>query len=327
MRIGFTYDLRSDYLALGYGEEETAEFDKEETIAAIEAELRTLGYLVDRIGHVKALVARLAAGQSWDLVFNICEGLHGAGRESQVPALLDAFGIPYVFSGPTTLGLTLNKALTKHVVQNLGIPTAEFAVIARPEEIAQVRVPFPLFLKPTCEGTGKGISPRSRVSDPAALAQVALDLLERFQQPVLVEAYLPGREFTTGVVGQGANARVLGTMEVLFTDAAETSDYSYLNKADYEGRVQYRPVFGKVAQSCQEVALAAWRGLGCVDGGRVDLRMDDAERVCFIEVNPLAGLNPVHSDLPILCRLHGIDFHDLIAEIMKQAHQRLHLDP
>jgi len=326
MRIGFTYDLRSDYLALGYGEEATAEFDKEETIAAIEAELRTLGYLVDRIGHVKALAARLAAGQSWDLVFNICEGLHGAGREAQVPALLDAFGIPYVFSGPTTLALTLNKALTKHVVQNLGIPTAEFAVIARREEIAQVRLPFPLFLKPTCEGTGKGVSSRSRVSDPAALAQVALDLLERFQQPVLVEVYLPGREFTTGVVGQGENARVLGTMEVLFTDVAETSDYSYLNKADYEDRVQYRPVFGNVAQACEEVALAAWRGLGCVDGGRVDLRMDDSERVCFIEVNPLAGLNPTHSDLPILCRLHGISFHDLIARIMTQAHQRLHPD-
>jgi D-alanine-D-alanine ligase len=327
MQIGFTYDLRSDYMALGYGEEETAEFDKEETITAIDTELRTLGYTVDCIGHVKALAARLSSGHRWDLVFNICEGLHGTGRESQVPALLDAFDIPYVFSGPTTLGLTLDKALTKHVVQNLGIPTADFAVIARPEDISRVRLAFPLFLKPICEGTGKGISPKSRVGDEAALTQVALELLERFQQPVLVERYLPGREFTTGVVGQAGSARVLGTMEVSFTDAAEASDYSYLNKADYEDRVQYRAVFGEVAQACETVALAAWRGLGCVDGGRVDLRMDDLERVCFIEVNPLAGLNPVHSDLPILCRLHGISYHELIAEIMKQARQRLHLPP
>ena len=327
MRIGFTYDLRSDYLALGYGEEETAEFDKEETIAAIETELSALGYTVDRIGHIKTLAARLSAGHKWDLVFNICEGLRGTGREAQVPALLDAFDIPYVFSGPVTLGLTLDKSLTKHVVRNLGIPTADFAVITRPEDIAKVQLDFPLFLKPVSEGTGKGISHKSRVNDVGALTHVAMDLLERFRQPVLVETYLPGREFTTGVVGQGNDARVLGTMEVLFTDAAEGSDYSYLNKADYEDRVQYQPVFGELAQTCEKVALAAWKGLGCVDGGRVDLRMDSSGRLCFIEVNPLAGLNPVHSDLPILCRLHAISYRDLIVEIMTQARKRLGLMP
>jgi D-alanine-D-alanine ligase len=325
MRIGFTYDLRSDYLALGYSEEDRAEFDKEETIAAISAELQTLGYQVDRIGHVKALVSRLSAGERWDIVFNICEGVRGVGREAQVPALLDAFEIPYVFSGPVTLGVTLDKALTKHVMQSLGIATPSFALITQPSDIAQVDLPFPLFLKPNSEGTGKGISPMSRVSDAATLSRVALELLERFRQPVLVETYLPGREFTTGIVGHGPSARVLGTMEVLFTDAAEVSDYSYLNKADYEERVHYRPVFDGVAQQCADVALAAWRGLGCVDGGRVDLRMDANGRVCFIEVNPLAGLNPDHSDLPILCRLHGITYAQLIEEIMMAARLRLGL--
>jgi D-alanine-D-alanine ligase len=239
--------------------------------------------------------------------------------------LLDAFDIPYVFSGPVALGLTLDKGLTKHVVQNLGIPTASFAVIHRPADIAGISLPFPLFLKPVSEGTGKGVSSKSRVNDPTALAEVALELLERFQQPVLVETYLPGREFTTGVVGHGHTARVLGTMEVRFTNAAEANDYSYLNKADYVDRVDYRAVFDDVAKECETVALAAWRGLGCVDGGRVDLRMDETGRVCFIEVNPLAGLNPVHSDLPILCRLHGVSYALLIAEIMTEARQRLGL--
>jgi D-alanine-D-alanine ligase len=325
MRIGFTYDLRSDYLALGYGEEETAEFDKEETIAAIESELQKLGHRVDRIGHIRALATRLTAGDRWDLVFNICEGLRGVGREAQVPALLDAYDIPYVFSGPTVLGLTLDKALTKHVVQNLGIPTAEFTVIARPEDIATVKLPFPLFLKPISEGTGKGVSAKSRVTNPTELSAVTLDLLTRFRQPVLVETYLPGREFTTGIVGSGLEAKVLGTMEIRFTNAAEASDYSYLNKADYLDRVDYRAVSGDIARECETVALAAWRGLGCVDAGRIDLRMDAQGRVCFIEVNPLAGLNPVHSDLPILCRLHGIDYSTLIAEILKQALVRLEL--
>jgi D-alanine-D-alanine ligase len=327
MHIGFTYDLRSDYLALGYGEEETAEFDKEETIAALEAELQSLGHRVERIGHVRALASRLSTGHRWDLVFNICEGLRGTGREAQVPALLDAFDIPYVFSGPVTLGLTLDKALTKHVIQNLRIPTADFTVIERPEDVLQVALPFPLFLKPISEGTGKGISPRSRVCDQSALEEVACDLLDRFRQPVLVERYLPGREFTTGVVGHGLRARALGTMEVLFTGAAEANDYSYLNKADYVGRVEYRAVLGQLATECAHVAVAAWRGLGCVDGGRVDLRMDDAGRVCFIEVNPLAGLNPIHSDLPILAGLHGISYHELIEEIMRQAEERLGLRP
>lgn len=323
MRIGFTYDLRSDYLALGYGEEETAEFDKEETIAAIVAELTKLGHDVERIGHIKALVSRLSTGARWDLVFNLCEGVWGLGREAQVPALLDAYEIPYVFSGPVTLGLTLDKGLTKHVIQNLGIPTPEFAVIHQPKDVEDLHVPFPLFVKPVGEGTGKGISARSRVDDRLALRSVVGDLLTRFKQPVLVEAYLPGREFTTGILGHGADARSLGTMEVVFTERAETSDYSYLNKAEYEGRIEYRKPEPEVARECAQVALAAWRGLGCVDAGRVDLRMDVAGRVCFIEVNPLAGLNPIHSDLPILCRLNGIGYPDLVASILRCACNRL----
>jgi D-alanine-D-alanine ligase len=98
MRVGLTYDLRDAYLEAGYSEIETAEFDRADTIDSIEAALRELGYQVDRIGHVKQLAARLVAGDRWDLVFNICEGMYGIGREAQVPALLDAYRIPYVFS-------------------------------------------------------------------------------------------------------------------------------------------------------------------------------------------------------------------------------------
>jgi len=115
VKIGITYDLRDDYLAEGFGEEETAEFDHPATLEAIEEALRGLGHGTDRIGHVRALVLRLAAGERWDLVFNIAEGLHGYGREAQVPALLDAYGIPYTFSDPLVLSLTLHKGMTKRV--------------------------------------------------------------------------------------------------------------------------------------------------------------------------------------------------------------------
>src|SRR6201996_8263928 len=129
MRIGVTYDLRSDYLALGYSEEETAEFDAEETIAAVCDALNGLGHAPIRIGGIRPLTKALAEGQCWDAVFNICEGLKGVSREAQVPALLEAFDIPYVFSDPLTLALTLDKAMTKRVVRDAGVPTPDFAVI------------------------------------------------------------------------------------------------------------------------------------------------------------------------------------------------------
>ena len=155
MRIGLTYDLRSEYLAMGYSEEATAEFDREETVDGIESALQRLGHATERIGHIRRLVERLAEGRRWDLVFNIAEGLNGIGREAQVPALLDAYGIPYTFSDPLVLGVCLHKGLTKLVVRDAGVPTPDFALVERPEDLARVGLPFPVFAKPVAEGTGK----------------------------------------------------------------------------------------------------------------------------------------------------------------------------
>ncbi|HQM91709.1 MAG TPA: hypothetical protein PLK84_07260, partial [Syntrophales bacterium] len=134
--VGMTYDLRTDYIREGYSEEETAEFDQPATIDAIEETLQSLGYRTDRIGHVRALARRLVAGERWDLVFNIAEGLKGFGREAQVPCLLDAYGVPYVFSDPLSLSLTLHKAMAKRVVRDLGILTPDFAVVEDADDIA-----------------------------------------------------------------------------------------------------------------------------------------------------------------------------------------------
>ncbi len=126
MRVGLTYDLRSEYLAQGYSEDETAEFDKEETIDAIEETLRAMGHATERIGNVRRLFGLLAEGRRWDLVFNIAEGLHGIGREAQVPAALEAFDIPYTFSDPLVMSLTLHKAMTKRVLRDAGVATSDF---------------------------------------------------------------------------------------------------------------------------------------------------------------------------------------------------------
>jgi D-alanine-D-alanine ligase len=323
VKIGITYDLRDDYIAEGYGEEETAEFDHPKTIAAIEAALRDLGYEIDRIGHIRALAKRLVVGERWDLVFNIAEGLRGFGREAQVPALLDAYDIPYTFSDPLILALTLHKGMTKRVIRDLGIPTPTFAVVESPEEIAGVQLAFPLFAKPIAEGTGKGVTAASKITDRAELEGVCRTLLETFCQPVLVESFLPGREFTVGIIGTGAAAFAPAVLEVHFTEKAEKEVYSYINKEEWRGRIEYHLAVDPMARLAEKTALAAWRGLGCRDGGRIDLRADAEGIPQFMEVNPLAGLRPEHSDLPILCELAGMPYRELIAGIMRSALKRV----
>lgn len=325
MRIGFTYDLRDDYLREGYSEEETAELDAPEAIDAIEAALKSLGHSVERVGGVKSLAAHLTAGDRWDLVFNYAEGLFGFAREAQVPALLDAFQIPYTFSDGLTFALTLHKGLTKHVVRDLGIRTPDFAVVSRQSDVSEVRLPYPLFVKPVAGGSSVGISAASRVGDSPALASACREVLERFRQPALVETFLPGRELTVGIVGTGPRARVLGVMEVILTPEAEAEVYSYVNKNLELAR--YRLVDDSAAADAADIALRAWNGLGCRDLGRVDCRCDRDGRAHFLEVNPLAGLHPTHADLVILAGFAGVDYGGLIESIVASACERLGATP
>lgn len=323
LEIGLTYDLRDDYLCEGYDDEQTAEFDRRETIEALEKALAGLGHRIDLIGHARSLVQRLAGGGRWDLVFNIAEGLYGFGREALVPALLDAYRIPYVFSDPLVLSLTLHKGMTKHVLRDAGIATPPFAVVEKEDQIGGIDLPFPLFVKPVAEGTSKGISGASKINSSAEFAERCRMLLARFSQPVLVETFLPGREFTVGIVGTASEAQVIGVMEVHLLAKAEQDVYSYGNKKNYEELVRYKLAQDSLAQEAREVSLAAWRALGCRDGGRVDLRADKDGRMNFIEVNPLPGLHPEHSDLPIICNLAGLSFDELIGRILSSARQRL----
>ena len=325
MKVGITYDLREDYLAEGYDEEQTAEFDSPQTIAAIDHALKAHGCHTVRIGNIRSLAARLVAGERHDLVFNICEGLHGVAREAQVPALLDAYGIAYVFSDALTMALTLDKAMAKRVVRDNGVATAPFAVVESAQDVRDVALGFPVFAKPLAEGTGKGISADSHIDSPRALEAVCRRLLAEHRQPVLVESFLGGREFTVGITGCGREARAVAVMEILLHGNAEAFGYSFDNKEHYEDRVSYRLVDDAEAMMAAETALGAWRALNCRDGGRVDLRSDADGRPHFLEVNPLAGLHPVRSDLVILARLAGLSYEDLIGDILASACARLGL--
>lgn len=323
MRIGLTYDLRDDYLAAGYTEEETAEFDRIDTIEAIEEALKHFGYRTDRIGNVKALVKRLTANDRWDMVFNIAEGLYGFGREAQIPALLESYSIAYTFSDPLALTISLHKGMTKRVMRDFGIPTPDFKVIEDEGDIAGVEMPYPLFAKPVAEGTGKGITAASKITSHQELVTVCRHLLIKFRQPVLIESFLPGRELTVGVVGMGKEAVALGVMEIHMKDHAEDNAYSFSNKKNYGTMIEYELVDDSMAKIAKETALAAWLALGCRDAGRIDLRADASGCPNVMDVNPLAGLHPVDSDLPIICRLAGIPYEKLISMIMASAEKRM----
>ncbi len=324
MKIGLTYDLRDHYLKEGYSEEETAEFDRESTIEALEEAVRANGHIPERIGNIKQLVAALNSGKKWDMVFNICEGLHGKySREAQVPALLDAYNIPYTFSDPLIMALSLKKDLTKVVVKNAGFRTPDFYLINNVDEIACVKLKFPVFLKPVAEGTSKGVSENSKVNSQDELTAVATTLLKKYKQPVLAERFCTGREFTTGVLGTGKDAEYLGALEIILNESAEKNAYSYINKERCEELVEYRLlVDDKLNSKLGELSLGIWNLLECRDAGRLDFMMDEDGKLSFIEVNPLAGIHPTHSDLPILWSKLGRDYNDLIGRIIDSVMKR-----
>ncbi len=316
MRVALVYDLREDYRALGFSEEAVAEFDSVDTIDALAGALKELGCVPVRVGRGQALAARLVEGERYDLVFSIAEGVKGRSREAQVPALCELFDQPYLFSDPLTMAACLDKAVAKRLVGDAGVPTPNFAVAERSSEEVADWGDFPAFVKPLAEGTGKGCEAASLVATPAELQDAVTRVIERYRQPALIEHYLPGREFTVGIIGNGNDARVLGVCEILLKASAEANVYSLHNKELCEELVTYAPASDGEARLAGSRALEAYRALECRDAGRIDFRSDAKGQPHFLEANPLAGLNPWHSDLPILAAQNGIDFVTLIGMVL-----------
>lgn len=321
MRVGLTFDLRDDYLAAGASEEEAGEFDFADTIDAIETVIAHHGHVTDRIGRISSLVKKLADGETWDLVFNIAEGSRGFAREAQIPALLEAYDIPFTFSAPNVLVSTMDKSLAKLIVREAGVHTPDFVVVRKTEDVEAVRLPFPLFAKPIAEGTSKGIHASSWVPDIIALRERCKTLLEVYKQPVLVEAYLPGAEYTVGLLGAGDAARVLGVCRISYRDGADPLAFTHRNKMESFEKLSL--VSGDFGEEVGNVALEAWRALGCRDAGRVDIRCDDRNRPSFLEANPIAGLRPNWSELTVLAELAGLSYVELIGAILSEASQRV----
>jgi D-alanine-D-alanine ligase len=321
MKIGITYDLRDDYRKRGLSEEETAEFDPIETIDGIDNAIKSAGYETERIGNVRSLMEKLLSGKRWDMVFNICEGLYGTGRESMVPCILDEFQIPYVFSDPLVLAVTLHKGITKTIIRNAGLKTADFIVAENINGISCMNLDYPLFVKPACEGAGKGIDKYSKVSDYDSLKKKCEDVFEKFKQPVIIEKYLPGKDFTVSIIGTGSGARVIDVINLVMTKTEKEDYFSFENKDDLN--VEYVSAGKKDFEKCAELALQAWNILGCRDAGRIDIRYDENDQPNFIEVNPLAEINPEYSELTNACKHKGISYNEMIRLILDSATARV----
>ncbi len=258
------------------------------------------------------------------MVFNIAESIGGRSREAYAPSLLELYEIPYTFSDPLTCALTLDKNMAKKIIAQASIATAAFKLIQEPADLEDLDLRLPLFAKPCFEGTGKGITAQSYVSSFEQLQSLCKELLLAHNQPVLVEEYLPGREFTVGIIGNGEKARILGTMEITMLSTSQPAIYSFVNKELCDEKVRYsRLSEGSLKRKVEKLALDSYRVLECRDASRVDIRCDTDGEPCFMEINPLAGLHPSHSDLCIIATQEGISYNELIAEILENAFARV----
>ena len=314
--------------------DEFAEWDSPSTIAAVESALSKLGRVV-RLEATEDFPERLRQARP-DIVFNIAEGFHGVNREAHVPAICEFYGIPYSGSDPFTLSLCLDKARTKETLVFHGIPTPKFGVVRKLEELRKVAgsLAHPLFVKPVHEGSSKGITDSNLCWDRAQLFKQTEFLLENYGQPVLVEEYLPGKEFTCAVLGNGDDATVLPLVAMNFETLPNGAlpIYSFDAKFVWDRPENPLDIFQCPARITRElqasigrVTLDAFRALGCRDWARIDVRLDAAGVPNVLEVNPLPGILPDPADnscLPKAARAAGIGYDELIQRCLKHAAAR-----
>jgi D-alanine-D-alanine ligase len=352
-RIGFAYNQKPELSAGGRTgtaaidhrpDEEPpstadvyAEWDSAETIDAVASALSAFGDVI-RIEANESLPERLRAERP-DIVFNIAEGLHGTNREAHVPAICEFFAIPYSGSDPFTLSLCLDKARTKDFLTAHGVPNARYAVIENEASLREmgsdsIFSKFPLFVKPVHEGSSKGITEKNFVRDPGELEAQARFLLATYDQPVIAEEFLPGAEFTCGVLGNGASAQVLPIVGMNFESLPHGAlpIYGYEAKWVWDTPDEPLDIFECPARispalqrAIEDVVLRAYRILGCRDWSRIDVRLDAMGTPNIVEVNPLPGILPNPEDnscLPKAARAAGLSYDELIQSALRHAAER-----
>ncbi len=333
LKIGLTYNLKGQPIAsLGLPADFDAEFDDEITVDAIATALKKGGCKVVRIEADENAYGKLRKNNP-DIVFNIAEGLRGESRESQIPAMLEMLGIPYTGSGPLTLAIALDKSLTHTILSSQGVSSPSFHVYRDKNEDLDRELAFPLVVKPLAEGSSKGITNSSLVNDIMDLRSQLSIIAEKYRQPAIVEEFLPGREFTVGLIGND-EPTILPIVEILLEKLPEGVSRLYSYEAKWVWDIPEKPldIFCCPAELDQEldedikdVAVRTFKILGCRDLCRIDIRLDANEEPHVIEVNPLPGLIPdpnAHSCLPEAARTAGFIYDQLICTILWQGLKR-----
>lgn len=294
-----------------------AQCDDRETIRTITNILQELGHAVEEVHGINELIENLVNGKRWDFVFNSCAGLHGIGHEVQVPCLLEANNIPYTFSDPFTIACAQDKSIMKKIAAFEGISTSKFAVARNIADIENSCLKYPLFVKPLALGDSIGINNSSYISNSSELSIKAKELFSFCANGILIEEYLPGKEYSVGVIGNGASSTILDIMEVNPTERADKVAYTFDNKATFDGRIHYQLVNqGKIFKLLEAMSLKIWQSINGRDAGRIEFRSDAFETPHLIEVNCLPGLHPVKSDLAIMSKLGNKNYQELIQLIL-----------
>jgi D-alanine-D-alanine ligase len=313
-----------------------AEWDDIHTVRAVERALASRHQVTLVEADLDAFESlRRLRGQA-DLVFNVAEGLHGASREGQIPALLDLLQIPYTGSDPLTLGLCLDKRRSKEILSYNRVPTPRFWIVATLGEIPR-RLSYPLMVKPTQEGSSKGVTDRSLVHNSVELRRQVAWVLENYRQPALIEEFLPGREFTVAMLGNGPGLRALPIVEINFAALPDGASpiYSYEAKWVWDREEDPLPIFtcpanldAALQRGIETVCRQAFTALGCRDWCRIDVRLDAHGHPQVIELNPLPGILPrpeQNSCFPKAARAAGMSYDALLLAVVDAAASRLGL--
>ena len=312
-----------------------ADFDHVETVESLRAALETDGHSTVFLQADKDLPYTLR-DENPDICFNIAEGLGGDAREAQVPALLELLGIPYTGSRVLANGISLDKILTKRIWRDRRLPVAPFQEFLIGDEPLRAELNFPLFVKPAREGTGMGVDINALVNNEKELRERVTYIINTYQQPALVETFLPGREFTVGILGR-ADAKLYSRhpewyekdgfhrfpiLELdtthsdtpwIYTNEAKSKDVGANGFLGYFCPADVEPELEKKLKS---LALRAHQLLYTLDVSRTDIRLDEKDNPCLIEINTLPGLTPDYSDLCLQAKAEGIRYEDLVLEIL-----------
>lgn len=325
IKIGITYDLKTDWKPSANDPiDAAAELDSFGTLDALKAAFESAGHQVRLIGNAHNLLKALP-DLGVDLVFNIAEGHHGRNRESQIPAILDLYRIPFVGADALTLGVTLDKVVAKKCFIADGVPTARyFKATAHDDLKALNTIGYPLFVKTLHEGTSKGITADSRVEDLTQLKTQVDRVYSLYHQPALVEEFIRGTEYTVGVIGN-ANAKAMPVVQYAIGGKTELGDEFYTYRYVAEKVVEHicpAPIDAAMAKKLQDIALKAYKSVDCRDFGRVDFRVDEKGSPYVLEINPLPNLNP--DDVFVLFgKTLGMTYNQIILNILDQAFVRL----